>query len=84
MDKKRREYYVANIAIGNIVAFKDEETMFSGKIVQLPETSSDKFVIKMKNGSIYYVEADDIVWVKNGSHWPNGIFNALKYSKGAK
>lgn len=79
-EKKTKATYIANITAGVIVAFKNDSDVYSGKVVEVPEDSESKFVIKTKNGSVYYVEPDNIIWVKTGSHWPNGIFNALKYS----
>lgn len=73
--EKSRESFIKNIVTGNIVAFKSEKGMFSGKIVEI---SDDTFTIETKNKSIFYVESENIVWVKNGTHWPEGIYNALK------
>lgn len=83
MDKKTRQEYLANLQIGNIVAFKVGESMFSGKVVSFVDNSDvGKIItIKTKNGSVYYPDIEDVVWIKNGTHWPQGIFNALKESK---
>lgn len=77
---KTREYYLSMVKPGNIVAFKYQENMFSGKIHKVEGNTCD---IKTSNGSLYYVEKKDIVWVKNGTHWPVGVYNALKASKGS-
>lgn len=79
MDKKTRQEYLENLQIGNIVAFKVGEHMFSGKVVSFPGMC--RITVKTKNGSVYYPDISDVVWIKNGTHWPQGIFNALKESK---
>lgn len=84
MDKKIREDYINSAPIGAIVAFKNEDNVYSGRIAEIQEnlqTNHKRFVIKTKNGSVYFVEQENIIWVKTGSHWPNGVFNALKYSR---
>ena len=77
MEKTKQEY-ISNICVGNIVAFKIEDLMFSGKVI---EVSEDKVTIQTPNNSIFYVERENVVWVKIGTKWPVGIYNALKYSK---
>lgn len=83
MDKKTRQEYLANLQIGNIVAFKVGENMFSGKVVSVVDSLDVGKIItvKTKNGSVYYPHISEIAWIKNGTHWPQGIFNALKESK---
>ena len=76
-----REQYLNNISVKNIVAFRNQDQMFSGMVIEIAPTGT--LTLRTKNGSIFYVEKADIVWVKNGTHWPVGIFNALKYSKRA-
>lgn len=76
--EKSREQYIKNIVPGNIVAFKNGTGMYSGKVEAVEGTT---YTIRTKNCSVYYIEAEDIVWVKNGTHWPIGIFNALKARK---
>lgn len=78
---KTREEYLRTLSVGNIVAFKSNEDMYSGKVEEINE---DTITIKTKNGSVFYRNRCDIVWIKNGSHWPIGIFNALKATKNRK
>lgn len=80
---KTKKNYIENIQIGNIIAFKVEEDMYSGKVVDISRSDEGvpQFTVKTKNGSVYFPEVDDITWVKNGSHWPVGIYNALKLTK---
>lgn len=77
MEEKTRDRYISSIQQGNIVAFKHENQMFSGKVI---EVKDDSVVVRTKNASVYYIQKDDITWVKNGSKWPSGIYNALKFS----
>ena len=81
MSDKTRDSFISNIQVGNIVAFKIGENMYSGKIESISNAEEVTFTIKTKNCSVYYVGKHDIIWVKNGSRWPVGIFNALKESK---
>ena len=77
---KTRKQFIDNIAVGNIVAFKNTENMYSGKVISVNE---EKLTIQTPNGSIFYIEKSSVAWVKNGSHWPEGVYNALKYTKRA-
>lgn len=79
MLSEARKRYLDSICKSNIVAFKNSEHIYSGKVIEVV----GKYVtIQTPNGSIFYVNKyKDIVWVKNGSKWPVGIFNALKRSK---
>ena len=78
MKPKNRDFYLKSISVGNIVAFKNCDKMFSGKVIAIEKA---KLTIQTKNGSIYYINVNDVAWVKNGSNWPVGIYNALKLSK---
>lgn len=73
-----RKKYLDSLSVDNIVAFKNGNNMFSGKVIEIVGKYA---TIQTLNGSIYYVNKQDISWIKNGSHWPTGIFNALKRSK---
>ena len=73
-----RKKYLDSLSVDNIVAFKNGNNVFSGKVIEIVGKYA---TIQTPNGSIYYVSKQDISWIKNGSHWPTGIFNALKRSK---
>ena len=77
-----REQFINNISVGNIVAFRINSGMYSAKVIEVRDTNKP-LVVQTKNGSILYVDRQDVAWVKNGTHWPAGIYNALKYTKGA-
>lgn len=77
-EKRTRGHYIDNLQPGNIIAFRIQEDMFSGKVIEINDFD---VVVKTKNGSVYNPTKDDIAWIKNGSHWPVGIFKALKYSR---
>ena len=83
MKSKSREEYLENLQIDNIVAFRVGEYMLSGKVTYIVDNLDVGRIItvKTKNGSVYYPNISEIVWIKNGTHWPTGIFNALKESK---
>ena len=74
----KRQFYLSNLGNGNLVAFKVDDEMFSGKVRQI-DSITDEVTVSTTNGSIYTILRKDIVWVKNGSMWPKGIYNALKF-----
>ena len=78
MSEKSREHYLNQLSIGQIIAFRINEAMFTGKVIQL---TPEHLVVKTKNGSVYYPTKDQVVWVKNGTYWPKGIYNALKLAR---
>ena len=77
-----REQFINNISVGNIVAFRSNSGMYSAKVIEVRDANKP-LKKKKKNGSILYVDRQDVAWVKNGTHWPAGIYNALKYTKRA-
>lgn len=78
MTEKNRELFISDLRVGNIVAFKNEEYMLSGKVLEIGE----KITIQTSNNSVFYVDKKNIVWVKLGTNWPEGVYNALKYFRG--
>lgn len=81
MKPKSREFYLKSISIGTIVAFKNSDKLFSGKVIEI---KNDKLTVQTKNCSVYYINVNDVVWVKNGTNWPVGIYNALKITRERK
>ena len=80
--ESRRENYIENLEIGRIIAFNISGRMMTGMVAEINEEQSEKiYTIKTKNNSVYYITASDIVWVKTGSRFPKGIYNALKLGK---
>ena len=77
-----REQFINNISVGNIVAFRSNSCMYSAKVIEVRDANKP-LVVQTKHGSILYVDRQDVAWVKNGTHWPAGIYNALKYTKRA-
>ena len=78
MKPKSREFYLKSISIGTIVAFKNSDKLFSGKVIEI---KNDKLTVQTKNCSVYYI---NVAWVKNGTNWPVGIYNALKITRERK
>lgn len=74
-----REEYLNTVEVNSVVAFRMGDAVFSGKIISIDWERPNPFVAKTNNGSVYFVSKQDIMWVKNGSKWPVGIYNALKY-----
>nr|DAV41955.1 MAG TPA: Protein of unknown function (DUF2642) [Caudoviricetes sp.] len=81
MKPKSREFYLKSISIGTIVAFKNSDKLFSGKVIEI---KNDKLTVQTKNCSVYYINVNDVAWVKNGTNWPVGIYNALKITRERK
>lgn len=81
MKPKNRDFYLKSISVGTIVAFKNGDKLFSGKVIDI---NNSKVTVQTKNCSIYYINLNEIAWVKNGTNWPVGIYNALKISKERK
>jgi hypothetical protein len=84
--KKVKGDYINAIEPGVLVAFKSEDKMVAAKVISKHEKEVDGGIIpyvkvETKNGSIYFVDNVDIAWVKTGSRWPAGIYNALKQGR---
>ena len=75
-NKYTRDHFLASMSVGNIVAFEINDQMQTGKVVAI---DGNKVTIKTKNCSIYYITKGEIKWVKTGSNWPTGIYNAIKF-----
>lgn len=75
---KTKGDYINNIETGVLIAFKVQDRMVSAKVVQVNENDVK---VETKNGSIYFVGKESIAWVKTGSRWPSGIYNALRNSQ---
>ncbi len=78
-----RENIISGIKIGNIVAFAYEDIkgkiMLSGKVVSIDAAGGTTiYQVQTNNGSIFTVVPYMVKWVKLGSKWPLGIYNALK------
>lgn len=76
--EKTRAYFLEQMKPGNVIAFNSGSRMLSGKIQEIDDK---KVTVKTKNGSVFFVDKKDIVWVLTGSRWPIGIYNALRYKK---
>lgn len=77
---KTRQDYLQNLQKGNLVAFRNKDEMYSGTVQEV----SNKVTVKTNNGSVYFIDKQDITWVKNGTSWPIGIYNALKETRKGK
>ena len=75
METHDREFYLNTIEVGSIIAFVENGKMLSAKVAKIEE---ETYTVLTKNGSVYYPDKASVVWVKNGSRWPKGIYNALK------
>lgn len=78
MEVKKREDFVNKATVGMTIAFIENGSMLSGKIHEVRE---NEFVVRTKNCSIYFVKKKNVVWVRTGTFWPTGIYNALRHDR---
>lgn len=75
-----KQGYIDRLEPEQFIAFKHRERMISAKVDSV-EKFDEKVVavnVVTKNGSRYKIDPAEISWVKTGSRWPSGIYNALK------
>lgn len=76
--KQTKNQHIENAKVGQFVAFKNVDgRMFSAKLIEKLE---GKFKVETRNGSIYFVEHSNVMWIKTGEKWPPGIYNAMRES----
>ena len=75
---KTKEDFINLITLGSNIAFKFNNYMLTGKVLEI---NPDSYVVRTLNNSIYTISKKDIVWVKKGSKYPKGIYNSLIYTK---
>lgn len=66
--------YLAKIELGTLIAFKrkkDVEIAMSGKYVGF---ENGKVLVETKQGTLFKIEPENVVWVKTGAHWPKWVF----------
>lgn len=70
--------YVSSADPGTLVAFKSPEgKIISAKVVNR-SMSRRKLKLVTAYGKEFVVDFDDVLWVRTGSRWPRGVYNALK------
>ena len=82
--KKIKDDYINNVEKDMLVAFTNDDKMLAAMVKEVKYDERGvvtEVKVVTKNGSIYRVPKDNVVWVKTGSRWPAGIFNALKESR---
>lgn len=78
---KTTDDYLANIEPGTLVAFKrkkDVDIAMSGKYVSF---ENEKVIIETKQGTMFKVDPQNIVWVKTGARWPKWVFAMFNNNK---
>lgn len=85
MNTKTRSAFLSKVVEGSTIAFTIDGKMKCGKVQKVFFDKDHKrtFAVRTKNCSLYYVPQDDFVWLKTGTHWPNGIHNAIQYDMGS-
>lgn len=73
---QHKEDFLKKVKVGSIIAFTQNELVLSGKVIEI---RNNLLVVRTKTHSIFFVKPQDFVWLKVGSRWPTGIYNALHY-----
>lgn len=77
-DAEQKMGYCERAAVGTIVAFRlPSGKVISAKVVRR-STKGKKFEVRTAYGAVYIVPFTDVVWVRTGRHWPNGVYKLLK------
>jgi hypothetical protein len=73
----RQKYtYVDSAKIGMLIAFKVNDTkVLSGMI---DEIHKHEFVVTTRNGIRFTIRKNNVIWVKTGTRWPKGVYQALR------
>lgn len=73
--------YLNEIEVGTLVAFKrnkNKDIAMSGKFVKFDD---DKVVVESKQGTLFKLNKDCIIWVKTGLRWPKWVFTLFNKQK---
>lgn len=73
--------YLNEIEVGTLVAFKrnkNKDIAMSGKFVEFDD---DKVVVESKQGTLFKLNKDCIIWVKTGLRWPKWVFTLFNKQK---
>lgn len=73
---KTKQDFLAKVQVGSLIAFRIGEDVYSGKVIEVRPT---QFIVRTKSCSIFFVDYQDFIWLKTGTKWPEGIYNALRY-----
>ena len=80
---KTKQSYINSLEPEQLIAFKHGDRLISAKVAEVNREADEviSVFVVTKNGSRYIVKPEDISWVKTGSRWPAGIYNALKMNR---
>lgn len=70
--------YLDGIKPGTLVAFKrnkNKELAMSGKFVSF---ENGKVIVESKQGTMFRLNPECIIWVKTGARWPKWVFSLFK------
>lgn len=73
--------YLLNIKEGTLVAFKrnkNKDVAMSGKFVRFED---GKVIIESKQGTLFKLNPECIIWVKTGARWPKWVFSLFNKSE---
>ena len=71
--------YLNSAEPGTLVAFKrnSKNVAMSGKLVSV---ENGKVFVESKNGTLFKLNIENIIWVKTGERWPKWVFNLFNSS----
>ena len=77
--------YIDTISSGTLVAFKrnvNNDIAMSGKFVRFSDDFHTRLIIETKNGTMFNIKRESIVWVKTGERWPRWVYSMFSQHKG--
>lgn len=83
---KSKSDYIANAKPGLIIAFRfffeakskvKLTKVISGKIIE-NDKEAKQYTVETKNELKFFVPYAAVVWLKNGSRWPKGVYDEMK------
>lgn len=70
--------YIINASIGQLVAFKlPNGKVKSAKIINR-SSKQRKLKVQTDYKAVFVIGYDDVIWVRTGKRWPNGVYQLLK------
>lgn len=73
-----KENYINNAEMGTLVAFKtDTGKVKSAKLINR-SVIGRRLKLETEYGMQYIISYDDVLWVRTGWRWPNGVYKLLK------
>lgn len=84
MNKKPKLEYIENAKLGTIIAFVDENGKARTAAIIDRSTEEKLLNVETEFHREFVVPYDNVLWVKNGTRFPRGVYNMLKGIKEEK